>query len=234
MINGSRKLCWKSRDKIHGPISWPRRADQEKRERSTATKGCNTSRFWSWHAHHLSTNSTRKPRGAQDSTTDISAGVRSQLPDWDADLLENTEGDDQSPVSNLKDVLQTSKPILLVSGGGVRSTSVGSFGWVVATSFTKLWSGMGKARGYPMTSNRAEVYGRLAGLLFLKRYTEFISISCPTNTLVSWCDNKQIVKWCDMEQDPYHSGCWLGRHSSDPPSNKRTTSKYGRKTLQTC
>ena len=131
----------------------------------------------------------------------------SQLPDWDADLLENTEGDDQSPVSNLKDVLQTSKTILLVSGGGVRSTSVGSFGWVVATSFTKLWSGMGKARGYPMTSNRAEAYGRLAGLLFLKRYTEFISISCPTNTLVSWCDNKQIVKWCDMEQDPYHSGC---------------------------
>ena len=47
----------------------------------------------------------------------------SQLPDWDADLLENTEGDDQSPVSNLKDVLQTSKPILLVSDGGVRSTS---------------------------------------------------------------------------------------------------------------
>jgi hypothetical protein len=69
----------------------------------------------------------------------------------------------------------------------------GSYGWVMTVAGTVIYKGKGHARGHPMSSYRAEAYGKLAWLLFLNHYCECfdITINC---TIRSYCDNKEVIK----------------------------------------
>jgi hypothetical protein len=63
----------------------------------------------------------------------------------------------------------------------------------MATAGTVIYQGKGHARGYPMSSYRAEAYGKLAWLLFLDHYCKCfgITINC---TIQSYCDNMEVIK----------------------------------------
>ena len=63
--------------------------------------------------------------------------------------------------------LQRPNKIYVVSDGGAQGMH-GSHGLVIATDDAALCEGNGIARGGPMQSFRAEGYGQLAGLSFLK------------------------------------------------------------------
>jgi hypothetical protein len=85
--------------------------------------------------------------------------------------------------------------ILAVSDGGSDAAlSYGSFGWVLGTDEEILSGCKGVARGYPMTSYRAEGYGRISVLSFLTHYLRFLEIQ-PHDILciVSYCDNTSLL-----------------------------------------
>ena len=65
--------------------------------------------------------------------------------------------------------------------------------------------GRGLAKGFPMDSHRAEGIGRVAGLLFLKRYCEYKHIPNGNKVLGSYCDNKDAVKLSQLKHDPWYS-----------------------------
>lgn len=85
---------------------------------------------------------------------------RLQLAPWEADLLrftaEVTETERLLRFLSIQD-----RTLYIVSDGGCKDDR-GSFGWVIASETEVLWKGWGTARGHPMSSYRAEAYGRLA------------------------------------------------------------------------
>ncbi|GAX26437.1 hypothetical protein FisN_37Hu013 [Fistulifera solaris] len=86
----------------------------------------------------------------------------------------------------------------------------GSFGWSLATHNEVLWEGWGFAHGTPMSSYRAEAYGRLAACRFLLRYTEYMGWTLPTQTRITTAtDNKELLsneqKWSHtVISNPYN------------------------------
>jgi hypothetical protein len=91
-----------------------------------------------------------------------------------------------------------------VTDGGAKD-KLGSFGWVISTTTRKLWKGRGYAKGSPMDSHRAEGIGRVAGLLFLKRFCEFHKITHCRKSLSSFCDNKDAVRLAQLTVNPWYS-----------------------------
>lgn len=94
--------------------------------------------------------------------------------------------------------------IILVSDGGCRGTH-GSFGWVMATADIELVKSQGQVPGIPMSSHRAEGFGKLSWLTYLNHYTIFhkININC---TIHSYCDNMAIVNQTSTGSD-YKKSC---------------------------
>jgi hypothetical protein len=56
-----------------------------------------------------------------------------------------------------------------------------------------------------MDSHRAEGIGRVAGLLFLKRFCDFNNISKSKKLLASFCDNKDAVRLAQPTVNPWYS-----------------------------
>ena len=112
------------------------------------------------------------------------------IPRWEGTLIQLTN---EAPSfrglwQELIDALAT---IILVSDGGC-ADPYWSFGWVIATENEILWEGTGVARGQPMTSHRAEAYGKLSWITFLIHYAQFLGIEIKCK-IVSFCDNIKIV-----------------------------------------
>ena len=81
-----------------------------------------------------------------------------------------------------------------VSDGSVRKNSHGSFGWVLCTSDgARVVTCMGPARGPRPTSFRAEGYGLLSFLLFLRRVAEFTSMHDPWIGTIA-TDSKSLLQ----------------------------------------
>lgn len=82
--------------------------------------------------------------------------------------------------------------LIAVSDGGNIDTR-GSYGWVIGNDNEVICQSKGIARGTPMSSYRAEGYGKLSWLCFLCRYCEFfdIDIKCSID---QYCVNDALIK----------------------------------------
>ena len=94
----------------------------------------------------------------------------SRLPQWEAELLQYMDmAEDPFTVSDA-----LSHGIRAVSDGSVWTDNQGAFGWIVSSDLgDRLSRGMGPARGAKVDSYRAEAYGMLAILCYLRRLAEF-------------------------------------------------------------
>ena len=94
----------------------------------------------------------------------------SRLPAWEAELLEDIElAEDPFTVSDA-----LSHSIRAVSNGSVWTKNQGAYGWIISTDRgDRVARGKGPARGATVDSYRAESYGMLTILCFLRRLAEF-------------------------------------------------------------
>jgi hypothetical protein len=94
----------------------------------------------------------------------------SRLPPWEAELLQYFE----LPVDPFTVSDALSHGIKAVSDGSVWTDNQGAYGWMISTDTgDRTAKGMGPARGAKVDSYRAEAYGMLAILRFLRRLAEF-------------------------------------------------------------
>jgi hypothetical protein len=97
----------------------------------------------------------------------------------------------------LKDYIETGGDIMLCSDGGATRIT-GSYGWVISTTDKLiLWEGQGPVYGPDPGSFRAEGYGALAVLRFLKRYIEYFDVHTDVTTERKskfYCDNEGLIK----------------------------------------
>ena len=129
------------------------------------------------------------------------------LPAWEQDLLtECTERLDST--DPLYIALQQRGTIYMVSDGGALGVH-GSYGIVIGTDDDTLCEGKGTARGGPMQSFRAEGYGNLAGLSFLKRHIECYGIQVhPECRFVAVCDNEKLLqRLAELRKIPKDKRC---------------------------
>ena len=81
------------------------------------------------------------------------------IPKWERELLQNIRF--VVPINTLNRLLSDrDTTIFIVSDGGNRE-DYGSFGWTIATHHSILITNHGPAFGHPMSSYRAEAYGKL-------------------------------------------------------------------------
>jgi hypothetical protein len=109
------------------------------------------------------------------------------LEEWEYRLLsENTTIDEKE----LERLIDQQEDILVCSDGGCIEQQ-GSFGWVVGSPTKDIWTGRGVACGNPMSSFRAEGYGKLAAIDFIRQYLEWQHKELASNVTV-FCDNKGL------------------------------------------
>jgi hypothetical protein len=137
-------------------------------------------------------------------TTTFQAFI-SHLPAWEQKLLRIFEF--LLPIEDIINILNNeTKEVYIVSDGGC-STNLGSFGWIISNQSMHLAQGQGVVPGGPMSSHRAEGFGKLAWITFLKRFTEYFHCK-PKCIIMSFCDNKAIVtstKFKNMYDSSRHS-----------------------------
>jgi hypothetical protein len=94
-----------------------------------------------------------------------------RLPEWEHEILQHLElASDAFTVG-----VELSHGIRVVSDGSVWDDNQGAFGWTLSNDKgERMARCMGPARGARIDSYRAEAYGMLSVLCFLKRLTEFI------------------------------------------------------------
>jgi hypothetical protein len=56
-----------------------------------------------------------------------------------------------------------------------------------------------------MDSDRAEPYGRLAAITFMKRYCEFLGCNISPKSIKTYCDNANVIKHDLEEKNPWYS-----------------------------
>lgn len=129
------------------------------------------------------------------------------IPDWENNLIRNIDW--YLPVETVLSILQNeNKEVLIVSDGGC-SGNDGAFGWVIANQLLTMIEGHGTAPGAPMSSHRAEAFGKISWIILLHHITLFhgIVIKC---IIRSYCDNKAIVdatKTSDLYESLYLAMC---------------------------
>ena len=119
---------------------------------------------------------------------------RKTLPLWESELIQHTT--ETFANQRLIHVFhQRDQTLYIVSDGGCDDArGIGSFGWVIADEHEILWEGWGKAYGSPMSSYRAEGYGRLAAIRFLIHYMKYLDIKSSDDLHIeSATDNSSLL-----------------------------------------
>ena len=128
------------------------------------------------------------------------ADYASSLPSWEQGLLVHATG--YSDATPLYDLLQQHGTKLLIASDGGHHAEYGSFGWVLATDREIIWECKGIARGNPMSSYRAEGYGRLSMLSFLTHYLHYFGIKNHTDlSITTYCDNESLLR----KEEEFHT-----------------------------
>lgn len=119
----------------------------------------------------------------------------SQLSPWEAELLQQVDlSEDPFTVS---DVL--SHGIRAVSDGSVWTENQGSYGWMISSDLgDRVARGMGPARGAKVDSYRAEAYGMLTILCFLRRLSEFTTQMEPWRGILA-TDSQSLLETLTVE-----------------------------------
>jgi hypothetical protein len=122
------------------------------------------------------------------------SGWVARLPEAEKDLLRGCNEVYQTAEDQpLWEILQDEWCELVTVSDGSHRGKRGSFGWVMAVNKRIVWECRRKARGNPMTSYRAEAYGKASWLVFLREYAKCfrIGIKCKVR---SYCDNLEVIK----------------------------------------
>lgn len=111
------------------------------------------------------------------------------LPLWEQFLLQHVH-----MLSHYDEIISyfRSSRIYLVSDGGYNSAR-GGFGWALGTETAELIHGWGVATGNPLSSYRAELFGRLSGFRFLFHFLRFFAASSVQIDLHTFCDNQSVI-----------------------------------------
>ena len=114
------------------------------------------------------------------------------LPDWERELIQLTSFNDSSSAS-LMELIESGEKVYAASDGGV-SLPHGYYGWAIGTEDETICYGSGPVYGWPLSSARAEGYGRLSLLRFLYHYQKFYGHRVhPEFKMQMACDNRSIV-----------------------------------------
>jgi hypothetical protein len=113
------------------------------------------------------------------------------------DLLQHIPLIDEA---NLQTALEEWKILYLAHNASAKNNE-GNFGWIISTENETLARGGGVARGKLVTPFRAEAYGRLASLTFIKRWMQLKKIKPHANaTIESISDSKALIgALCDFQ-----------------------------------
>jgi exonuclease III len=114
------------------------------------------------------------------------------LPEWERNLVEYAWECDNCE-NELQTALCDPNSMLNVASDGGCIGNNGSFAWVIASGKKRLWRANGYAQGGPMSSYRAEAFGKLSWLVFLRVFCDFHSIN-PTCKIQHCCDNQELIK----------------------------------------
>ena len=114
-----------------------------------------------------------------------------ELDDWEQDLFDQVEF--RSVVEVAEALTNSDTSITLASDGGA-AYGHGSYGWLICYSPEHVVARCkGVARGYPITSRRAEGYGGLSLARFIIHVIKFCDITFDAN--MRWyCDSQDIIK----------------------------------------
>jgi hypothetical protein len=113
------------------------------------------------------------------------------LPDWEQQLMEHINW--IMPRDQVLKILEDeNKEVTIVSDGGCSDT-LGAFGWIIANQLATMVEGQGTVTGEPMSSHRAEAFGKLSWIIFLHHITLYFRITVRCS-LRSFCDNMAIVE----------------------------------------
>ena len=124
-----------------------------------------------------------------------------QLPPWEQPFLQDIRFDAPFTPADLHDFFsQSTIRLLLVSDGSAPTQTIGTYAWVLGTKDDVLVRSAGCVTGFPIDSLRAEGYGKLAGLLFLKRFTEYMGC-LPACHLTTYLDNESVQKQTSPPND---------------------------------
>ena len=122
---------------------------------------------------------------------------------WEKNLLQNIKY--ITSKEELNSMLSDPDQIITFVSDGGSKDNIGSYGWILATTTIEIVKSQGQAMGQPMSSHRAEGYGKLAWLTFLRHYSIYhnIIIQCIIH---SFCDNKAVVEQTQKGKDYAKSG----------------------------
>lgn len=120
------------------------------------------------------------------------------LPVWERLLLSCCSFVNQSLLCQM---IQEKQLIYLCSDGGATST-VGSFGAVIASDDSVVLTLKGRAHGFKPGSFRAETYGMLAILRGLYRFAKFHNLQLCSRLIV-YCDNQSLIKRITLWRQSY-------------------------------
>jgi hypothetical protein len=149
-----------------------------------------------WHKH-AKTPPTRESTEAMPQSPDNTRKKWSRflktIPEWEKKLIEQSTVASSDTLSLIEALENPHERITFVSDGGVKDGK-GTFGWVAGTSNGAIIAkGEGMVWGNPMTSYRAEAFGKLAWICFVKRFIEYHGIKTECRVR-SFCDNESVIR----------------------------------------
>ncbi len=114
------------------------------------------------------------------------------LPAWASMLLRRAHFRGYSPIA-LHHAISRADTVTMVSDGAADHLQ-GAAGWVIAVSEVRVATGTCPVPGYDPRSYRAEGYGMIAGLLFIRHLCLYCQHLNQLPLLNMFCDNKGLVK----------------------------------------
>jgi hypothetical protein len=120
-----------------------------------------------------------------------------KIEQWEKDIIGETKfhASHDDIKEKLEDGLIT---ITFVSDGGCMSTK-GSFGWVMANGHQVLISSKGNVSGQPMSSHRAEGFGKLSWIVCINQIIKFSKIKVKCH-IKSYCDNQTLINQTKIQK----------------------------------
>jgi len=107
------------------------------------------------------------------------------------------------PTYTLHNALHTQQQVKIVSDASIQKCGHSGFAWVISQQATILWRGQGLAPGPAddMHSGRAEAFGLLAALLFLRHYITCYDPLPADTTINCFCNNIGVIMTIILMQD---------------------------------
>ena len=109
-----------------------------------------------------------------------------------------THNDDTLPTYLAMYLSNNNGQLTIVSDASLKNQNYSTFAWIIASPNIDLWNGTGMVPCSPQDahSGRAEGFGLLAAVTFLKYYIQAANIQVPCNPkpINVYCDNLGLIQ----------------------------------------